>query len=157
MANEPMTPEGHTKLRDELKRYKSVERPQNVRDIEEARAHGDLRENAEYHAAKERQSHIAAQIEYLEDLMVRAQVIDPTTLKSDKVVFGAKIKLLDINNDEENIYQIVGKPEADLKAGKISYDAPLAKLLMGKMEGDTVQYQTPKGLREYEILEIFFE
>ncbi len=152
-----MTPEGHTKLRDELKRYKSVERPQNVRDIEEARAHGDLRENAEYHAAKERQSHIAAQIEYLEDLMVRAQVIDPTTLKSDKVVFGAKIKLLDINNDEENIYQIVGKPEADLKAGKISYDAPLAKLLMGKMEGDTVQYQTPKGLREYEILEIFFE
>lgn len=157
MANEPMTPEGHDKLRDELKRYKSVERPQNVRDIEEARAHGDLRENAEFHAAKERQSHIAAQIEYLEDLMVRAQVIDPKTLKSEKVVFGAKIKLLDINNDEKNLYQIVGKPEADLKAGKISYDAPLSKLLMGKMEGDTVQYQTPKGLREYEILKIYFE
>ncbi len=153
----PMTPQGFQKLKDELKRFKSVERPQNIRDIEEARAHGDLSENAEYSAAKERQSHIAGKIAELEDKIARAQVIDPSTLNHSKVVFGATVKLLDVDNNEEVIYQIVGADESDVKAGKISIQSPIAKSLIGKSKDDLVKIITPKGTRELEILEIWFE
>lgn len=153
----PMTPRGFQKLKDELKRFKSVERPQNIRDIEEARAHGDLSENAEYSAAKERQSHIAGKIAELEDKIARAQVIDPSTLNHSKVVFGATVRLLDVDTDEEVIYQIVGADESDVKAGKISIQSPIAKSLIGKSKDDLVKIVTPKGTRELEVLEIRFE
>lgn len=153
----PMTPQGLQKLKDELKRFKSVERPQNIKDIEEARAHGDLSENAEYSAAKERQSHIAGRIAELEDKIARAQVIDPSTLSHDKVVFGATVKLLDVDTNEEVVYQIVGADESDVKAGKISIQSPIAKSLIGKSKDDLVKIVTPKGTRELEILEIKFE
>jgi len=156
MSQEPMTPEGLKKLKEELKRYKFVERLKNVKDIEVARAHGDLRENAEYHAAKDRQGHIAAQIQFLEDAIARAVVIDPQTLKSDKVVFGATITLLEVEIEETITYQIVGKHESNLKVGRISVDAPLSKVLIGKTVGDTVVFKSAKGVKEYEILEIKF-
>ena len=156
MAQEPMTPEGLKKLKEELKRYKFVERLKNVKDIEIARAHGDLRENAEYHAAKDRQGHIAARIQFLEDAIARAVVIDPSTLKSEKVVFGATITLLEVEVEASITYQIVGKHESDLKAGKISFDAPLSKSLIGKTVGDTVVFKNAKGVKEYEVIEIKF-
>lgn len=153
----PITPQGLQKLKEELKHYKSVERPKNVREIEEARAHGDLSENAEYSAAKERQSHIAGRIAELEDKISRAQVIDPSSLNHSKVVFGATVRLLDVDTNEEVTYQIVGADESDVKAGKISIQSPIAKSLIGKSKDDVAKIVTPKGTRELEILEIRFE
>lgn len=153
----PMTPEGYKKLVDELKHLKSVERPKNVQDIETARAHGDLKENAEYHAAKERQSHIAARIAYVEDRIARAQVIDPSTLKHDKVVFGATVKVTDVDSGEETVYQIVGEHESDIKNGRISIESPIAKSFIGKEEGDVVKVATPRGAREFAILVVKYE
>jgi len=146
-----MTPSGHAKMTAFLKDLKTVQRPANVKAIEEARAHGDLSENAEYHAAKEQQGMIAAQMAVTEDRLSRAQVIDPATIDMERIAFGATITLYDVDSDEDHIYQIVGSEEADGQAGRISYEAPLARALMGKEEGDAVVVRTPKGDRCYEV------
>ena len=153
----PMTPRGFEALKTELQRLKSVDRPANVKDIEEAIAHGDLSENAEYHAAKEKQAHIAGRIAMLDDKIARAQVIDPSGQDPDKVRFGATVVLTDIETDEELTYTIVGEDEADAKQGQISVTSPVAQALMSKEVGDEVMVKVPKGTRELEVLEIRFE
>lgn len=150
----PMLAEGYRLLEDELKRLKK-ERPEIVDAIEEARAHGDLSENAEYHAAKERQGQIEAQIGDIEDRLSRALVIDPTTLSGDKVVFGATVTLLD-EEDKTIRYQLVGQQEADAKVGRISYNSPLGRALIGKEVGEDVEVTTPGGDRYYEVAKIEF-
>lgn len=151
----PMLAEGHRKLTEQVRRLKTVERPEIVQAIEDARAHGDLSENAEYHAAKERQGQIEATIADLEDQLSRAMVIDPTTLSGDKVVFGATVTLID-EDDKEVRYQLVGPVEADAKDGKISYNSPLGRALIGRQTGDEVEVSTPSGDRYYEIAGIEF-
>ena len=153
-----MTPAGLAKAHAELEELLHVLRPQNVRDIEEARAHGDLKENAEYHAAKERQGHIDGRIKAAESLIASAQVIDPKTLSGDRVVFGATVTLIDLDSEDEATvtYQIVGAFESDLAAGKISYKSPIARALIGKTEGDEVSVRTPGGVRMYEIDQVTF-
>lgn len=152
----PMLQDGYDRLAAELKNLKSVERPSVVQAIEEARAHGDLSENAEYHAAKERQGHIEGRIMELEGKLSRAQVIDPTSLSGDKVVFGATVTLVD-EDDEEVVYQIVGADEGDVKKGKISYQSPIARALIGRRVGAEVEVKTPGGERYYEILKLEFK
>ncbi|HTM08363.1 MAG TPA: transcription elongation factor GreA [Verrucomicrobiae bacterium] len=151
----PMTPKGYQVLMEELKRLKSVERPKVVREIEEAREHGDLSENAEFHAAKDRQSLLDVQIREIEDKMARAQVIDISKLSGEKVVFGATVSLAD-DNGEKVVYQIVGDHEAEPKNGKISISSPIARALIGKSEGDEVEVRTPAGARSFEILSVEF-
>ena len=151
----PMLAEGHERLLADLQRLKNEERPRVVEDIEEARAHGDLSENAEYHAAKERQGHIEAQIMEIEDQLARAQVIDPRTLSGDKVVFGATVHLLD-ENDRPIKYQIVGETEADAKIGRISYSSPLGRALIGRSVGDEVEFSAPSGDKYFEVAKIEF-
>jgi transcription elongation factor GreA len=151
----PMLAEGFHKLQADVKHLKMVERPQVIDAIEEARAHGDLSENAEYHAAKERQGQIEAQIADIEDRLSRAMIIDPTTLSGDKVVFGATVHLLD-ENDKEIRYQIVGETEADAKIGRISYNSPLGRALIGRSVGDEVEFQAPSGDKYYEIAKVEF-
>ena len=151
----PMLAEGHRALTDEVKRLKTVERPAVIDAIEEARAHGDLSENAEYHAAKERQGHIEASIADIEDRLSRALVIDPTTLSGDKVVFGATVTLVD-EDDKEIRYQLVGQQEADARIGRISYNSPLGRALIGREVGDEVEVTTPAGDRYYEVAKIEF-
>ena len=153
----PMTPQGLQKLKDELKHLKSVERPKVVQAIEEARGHGDLSENAEYDAAKERQGQIHQRMLEIEDKISRAQVIDPSSLNHDKIVFGATVRLLDLQSDEEIVYQIVGEDESNVKEGRISIHSVVAKTLIGKSREEVVQVVTPRGSKEYEILEIRFE
>lgn len=153
----PMTPAGLEALRDELKRLKEVERPQNVRDIEVALGHGDLRENAEYHAAKERQAELAARISNLEGRIGLAQVIDPESIESETIGFGATVTLTDLETDEELVYIIVGENESDVKAGKISIAAPFARALLGKSEGDEVVVRLPKGDRELEVVKVEYK
>src|SRR6478609_2858624 len=151
----PMLEEGHRKLTDELKRLRMEERPAIVEAIEEARAHGDLSENAEYHAAKERQGQVEATIADLEDRLSRAMVIDPTTLSGDKVVFGATVTLID--EDEKTVkYQLVGQTEADARVGRISYNSPLGRALIGRHVGEDVEVSAPAGDRSYEIKKIEF-
>ena len=157
MDRTPLTQTGADALRAELTRLKKTERPRIVAAIEEARAHGDLKENAEYHAAKERQGLLDAEMRTVEDQIARAQVIDPATIESDKVVFGATVALLNIDTDEEVTYQLVGADEADLKEGTISYISPLGRALIGKEEGDDVLFNAPGGARNYEVIEIRFE
>jgi transcription elongation factor GreA len=152
-----MTPEGHQKLKDELDNLMKVERPQNVKAIAEARAHGDLSENAEYHAAKERQSFLEGRIQELQSKIARAQVIDPSTIDHDKVAFGATVKVMDVDTDEEKTYKLVGQEEADIKNGKLSIHSPMARSLIGKEEGDTATVKAPARTIEYDILEIRFE
>jgi transcription elongation factor GreA len=152
----PMTRAGAEALKRELKHIKSVERPKNVKDIEVAREHGDLRENADYHAAKERQSHIAGRIEFIEDRLARAEIIDVTRLSGDRVLFGATVKLEDPDSGAKAEYAIVGEVEADLKKGRISITSPIARGLIGREVGDTVKIRTPGGEREYEIVEVRF-
>ena len=147
----PMTIGGYEALKAELKQLKSVERLKNVRDIEEARAHGDLSENAEYHAAKERQGFIVARMAELETKISSSQVIDTSTLKGERVVFGATVKLLDLDTEEEIRYQIVGEDEADAAKGKISIKSPIARAMIGKEEGDEIEVKTPKGSRAMEV------
>lgn len=155
MERIPITPNGYQKMREELQHLKSVERAKNIQDIEEARAHGDLSENAEYSAAKEKQAVIAAQITDLEDKVSRAEVIDPQSVKiDDKVVFGATVTLFDLDTEEELTYQIVGDYEADLKRRQIALSSPIARGLLGKSAGDEVKINTPKGIRELEIVKI---
>lgn len=152
----PMTPRGQRKLRDELKRLREVERPKNVQDIEIARAHGDLSENAEYAAAKERQSFIEGRIRELEGTIALSEVIDPGKLSGSKVVFGATVRLTDTDSGDEVVYSIVGDHEGDIKEGRIAISAPLARALIGREQGDTVNLRTGKGPREYQIQEIKF-
>jgi transcription elongation factor GreA len=152
-----MTAAGYQALKEELKRLKSVERIEIAKQIEVARAHGDLSENAEYHAAREKQSFIEGRIKELESKLALAEVIDPKTLSGNKVVFGATVKLLDCESEDEIKYQIVGDDEADLKQGKISVKAPLARALIGQRVGEIVTIKNPKkGDREYEILSVDF-
>jgi transcription elongation factor GreA len=153
----PMTPRGAQLLKDELKRRKEVDRHQIVRAIEEARGHGDLSENADYSAAKEAQSFNEGRIKELETMLALSDVIDPSKLNGDKVVFGATVKLSDGDSGDEVVYQIVGEQEADIKQGRISITAPVARALIGREVGDTVQVKTPKGSREYEILDVSFQ
>jgi transcription elongation factor GreA len=153
-ASVPMTTKGHQRLLEELKRLKTVERPKNVREIEEARGHGDLSENAEFHAAKERQSLLDVQIREIEDKLARAQVIDISKLSGERVVFGATVSLADSDTGDKVVYQIVGDHEAEPKNGKISISSPVARALIGKSEGDEVQVRTPTGVRTLEILSV---
>lgn len=152
----PMTPEGHARLREEMKRLKEVDLPQVVKDISVARDHGDLSENAEYHAAKERQGMIVARITYIEQTLSRAEVIDPSKLSGSKVQFGAKVKLVNLDTDEEQTFQLVGPDEADIKLGRISVSSPLARALIAREVGDEVKVVMPAGPRTYEILEISY-
>ena len=157
MKKEPMTPEGHQKLKDELDHLIKVLRPENVKAIAEARAHGDLSENAEYHAAKEKQSFMEGRIQEIQGKLATAQVIDPAAINHDKVAFGATVKVLDVDTDEEKIYKIVGVDEADIKTGKLSIHSPMARSLIGKEEGDIAIVKAPAKTIEYEVLEISFE
>ena len=152
----PMTKAGAEALKRELKHIKSVERPKNVQDISTARDHGDLRENAEFHAAKEKQSHLAGRIELIEDRLARAEIIDVTKLSGDRVVFGATVKLQDCDSEAKVTYLIVGEMEADLKKGRIGITSPLARGLIGREVGDEVKIRTPGGEKEYEILSVEF-
>ena len=152
MDRVPMTRQGYDRLKDELQRLKTVERPKNVRDIEEARAHGDLSENAEYHAAKERQGHLAAQIALLEDKIARAQVIDPGGQPTDRVFFGATVVLCDMSTEEEVRYTIVGEDEADAATGRISVTSPIGRAKMGQRVEDEIRVRMPQGTREVEVL-----
>ena len=151
-----MTGPGLVRLEDELKVLRSEERPSVIRAIAEARSHGDLSENAEYHAARDRQSFIEGRIQELEEIVSLAEVIDPTTLSGDTVKFGAHIRLVDEETDKEATYQIVGVHEADLKRQLLSVSSPLAKALIGKKAGDTISVPAPGGDRSYEILNIRF-
>jgi len=153
----PMTPRGYAALKEELQRLKSEDRPANIKDIEEAIAHGDLSENAEYHAAKEKQAHIAGRMAMLDDRIARAQVIESAGQDPDKVRFGATVGLSDIETDEEVVYTIVGEEEADAKLGRISITSPVARALMNKEVGDEVSVKVPKGVREFEILSIRYD
>ncbi|MGE0109538.1 MAG: transcription elongation factor GreA [Bdellovibrionales bacterium] len=152
----PMTAAGHAKLEEEFKQLKSEERPAIIKAIAEAREHGDLSENAEYHAAREKQSFVEGRIQELEAKLSRAEVIDPSKLSGDKVMFGASVKVVDEDTEEEVTYQIVGEDEADIKNGLLSITAPLARALIGKKAEDSVEVPTPKGVKSYEILEVAF-
>jgi transcription elongation factor GreA len=157
MASEkvPMLAEGHRQLEAELKRLKIEERPSIIEAIEDARAHGDLSENAEYHAAKERQGQVEATIAELEDRLSRAMIIDPTTLSGDKVVFGATVTLIDEASKKVK-YQLVGQQEADARVGRISYNSPLGRALIGRQKGDEVEVTTPGGDKYYEVAKVEF-
>lgn len=157
MIQAPITSKGAKRLRAELEELKSVKRPKVIADIAEARAHGDLKENAEYHAARDQQSFIEGRIKHLEGELSNAQVIDIATLTAgDRVVFGATVKLADCNTDEERTYQIVGDLEADIKLGLIAISSPVARALIGKHEGDTATIEAPAGTREYEIISVSY-
>jgi transcription elongation factor GreA len=157
MAKFPMTPRGQQTLREELKRLREVERPKNVQDIEEARAHGDLRENAEFHAAKEKQSFIEGRSREIEAVLAQAEVIDPAKMSGTRVVFGATVQLTDTESGEDITYTIVGDYESDIKLGRIAISAPLARAIIGREAGDTVTLRTAKGSREYQIVALRFE
>ena len=153
----PMTRSGYLELQQEVKRLKSVERPAIVKEIEAARAHGDLSENAEYHAAKEKQGHVESRIQMLEDRLARAQVIDPSGQSLDQVRFGLTVDLEDADSGEKVTYTILGEEESDVSQGKISVGSPVARALLGKGVGDTVSVRVPKGTREFEVLDIRYE
>lgn len=157
MSSVPMTVRGKEKLDAELKQLKSIERPKVIQAITVARAHGDLSENAEYDAAREKQSFIEGRIGELEDKIARAQVVDPKSVRTDKIVFGATVELLDVDNDEKKTYQIVGVDESDIKEGRISIESPIARQLINKTAGDTVTVRVPKGQTEYEVLSVRYE
>ena len=154
MERIPMTAEGHAALQTELKNLKSVERPNIIAAIAEARAHGDLSENAEYHAAKEKQSFIEGRISELDDKLARADVIDVSKLTGGKIRFGATVSLIDVDSEEESSYKIVGDDEANVKEGKISISSPIARALIGKEEGDEAEVAAPAGARAYEIIKV---
>ena len=157
MSRIPITASGLRRLKEELKHLQGVERLKISKEIEVARGHGDLRENAEYHAAKEKQSHIEGRILNLNDWIARAEVIDVSKLSGDKVVFGATVKLLDVETDKQVTYTLVGELEADIKRRLISVTSPLARGLIGKAVGDLVTVQSPGGAREYEVVAVLFE
>ncbi len=152
-----MSAYGYEKICAELKRLKEIERPEIVKEIDRAREHGDLKENAEYHAAKEKQAFIEARINDLSRILANAQVIDPSTLSHQKVSFGSTVRILDLNNDKEFSYTIVGSMESDPSRGLISFGSPVAKSLMGKSKGDEVTVLLPSGESEFEILDICYK
>jgi len=153
----PVTPEGFLKIQQDLEKLLKVDRPKNIQAIAEARAHGDLSENAEYHAAKERQSFLEGRIQDLQAKLAMAEVIDPSKINQSRAAFGAKVKVLDRGADEEYVFILVGVEEADVKQGKISISSPVGKALLGKEVGDSVVIKAPARTMEYEILEISFE
>ncbi|EJF89173.1 transcription elongation factor GreA [Bartonella tamiae] len=157
MEKVPMTTGGYEQLKEELRWRQQDERPRIIEAIAEARAHGDLSENAEYHAAKEAQSLNEGRINEVEDYIARAEVIDVSKLTGDKIKFGATVKLIDEDTEEEKTYQIVGDQEADVKKGKISISSPIARALIGKAEGDTIEVNAPGGARGFEILTIIYK
>ncbi len=157
MNQVPMTKAGYEKLKDELDRLKHVERPKNIQDIAEARAHGDLSENAEYHAAKERQGFINSRIKELESKIASAIVVSSAHQDQSRITFGATVRLVPLDSKEEKRYTLVGQEEADLKAGRISVHSPVGKALIGHMEGETVTIRVPAGEVQYTIAEIFYE
>jgi transcription elongation factor GreA len=157
MDKVPMTANGHQAMLEEIKHLKSVERPRIIKLITEARAHGDLSENAEYHAAKDQQGWLEARVAELEDKVSRAEVIDVTKLSGDTVKFGAFITLVDEDTDDQSVYQIVGEFEADVKKGKISVTSPIARAIIGKKKGDSVEVMTPGGGKSYEIVKIRYK
>jgi transcription elongation factor GreA len=152
-----MTAGGYTRLEEELKHLKVTERPAVIKAIEEARAHGDLSENAEYHAAKEKQGFIEGRVQDLEDKIGRAEVIDPATLSGSKIKFGATVCIADEDTDEESTYQIVGTDESDIKSGMLSVSSPLARALIGKEVGDSISVEAPGGARGYEVVSVAFK
>ncbi|HVY98281.1 MAG TPA: transcription elongation factor GreA [Dongiaceae bacterium] len=153
----PMTSDGFGRLEEELKQLKSVERPAIIRAIAEAREHGDISENAEYHAARERQSFIEGRVLELEDKIARAEVIDVSKLTGKQIKFGATVTLIDEDTEEKNVYQIVGEDEADIKSKRLAITAPLARALVGKTVGDTVEVTTPGGSKSYEVAKVQFK
>ncbi|KJR96797.1 MAG: transcription elongation factor GreA [Desulfobulbaceae bacterium BRH_c16a] len=154
IARIPMSKTGHQKLRDELFRLERVERSEVVKSIEVAREHGDLKENAEYHAAKDRQGHIEGRIIELKDKLARAEIIDCLKVSTKTIVFGTVVKLLDLDTEEEVTYQLLGPEESDVKKGSISVLSPLGRSMLGKEVGDEIQAVTPGGTREFEVIEI---
>jgi transcription elongation factor GreA len=157
MNKVPMTVRGHELLRDELKQLKSVDRPQVIQSIAEARAHGDLKENAEYHAAKEQQGFIEGRIKECEGKLSNLQVIDVTEVNANgKIVFGSTVELLDVSADKEITYKIVGEDEADIKQGLISFTSPISRALIGKNEGDEITFSAPGGEKEYEVISVTY-
>ncbi|MCU0731368.1 MAG: transcription elongation factor GreA [Hyphomonas sp.] len=157
MERIPMTAEGHAALQAELKVLKSVERPNIIAAISEARSHGDLSENAEYHAAKEKQSFIEGRISELDDKLARADIIDVSKLGGKKIRFGATVTIVDVDSEEKFTYKIVGEDEADVKEGKISITSPLARAMIGKEEGDEAEVAAPSGARAYEIAKVVYK
>ena len=157
MDKEPITEAGYSKITSELEQLKNIERANIANEIATARAHGDLKENAEYHAAKEKQVHLEKRIALLEEFMTKAQVIDPSKLPHNRVSFGSTVKLLDLDSEEEFEYTIVGAVESNVEKGLISYNSPLAKALIGKKEGDDLLADLPKGVKEFEVLEVYFK
>lgn len=153
----PMTVEGFRTMEEELKRLKTIERPAVIKAISDAREHGDLSENAEYHAARERQSFIEGRLAELEDIIARAEVIDVTKLSGETVKFGATVKIADEDTDEKMTYQIVGAHEADLNKGRISITSPIGRALIGKTVGDSFEVQTPRGPKSYEVVGVSFK
>ena len=153
----PMTKDCYLRLQEELKQRIRVDRPKVVQDIAEARGHGDLSENAEYDAAKDRQGFIEGRIKELNDKIARAQVIDPSQIKSDKILFGAKVTLFDVDNEQEVSYQIVGEDEADIKQGRISVTSPVGKALIGHTLDDEVRIKVPSGVKIYEVVDVKYE
>jgi len=152
----PITKQGLTQMEEELKQLKSVARPEVIRAIAQAREHGDLSENAEYHAAREKQSFIEGRLAELEDKIARSEVIDVTTLSGKTVMFGATVTIVDEDTEEKLTYQLVGEAEADVKAGRLAINSPLARALIGKSIGDSVDVMTPKGDKMYEVLKVKF-
>lgn len=158
MNKVPMTVRGAELLRDELKRLKSTDRPQVIQAIAEARAHGDLKENAEYHAAKEQQGFIEGRIKEIEGKLSNIQVIDVTTVDANgRIVFGSTVELVDADTEEKKVYKIVGEDEADIKIGMISFSSPIARALIGKNEGDEVRFSAPNGEKHYEVIGVRYE
>jgi transcription elongation factor GreA len=157
MERIPMTAEGHAALQAELKVLKSVERPNIIAAISEARSHGDLSENAEYHAAKEKQSFIEGRISELDDKLARADIIDISKLGGKKIRFGATVTIVDVDSEEKFTYKIVGEDEANVKEGKISVTSPLARAMIGKEEGDEAEVSAPSGARAYEIAKVVYK
>lgn len=158
MSKVPMTVRGHELLQDEIKRLKSVDRPVVIKAIAEARAHGDLKENAEYHAAKEQQGFIEGRIKEIEGKLSHVHVIDVTAIDArGKIVFGSTVELIDEDTGKEFAYKIVGEDEADIKNGLLSYTSPIARALISKNEGDVIEFQAPDGLKTYEVIEVRYE
>lgn len=158
MNKEPMTVHGHVLLQEELKKLKGVDRPAVIRAIAEARAHGDLKENAEYHAAKDQQGFIEGRIKELEGKLSHVQVIDVTEINAGgKVIFGSTIRLLDDDTEQEITYRIVGQDEANINTGMISYTSPIARALIGKSEGDAVEFNAPDGDKSYEVIAVSYD